>query len=153
MKSKKDPAPRSTNRKATHDYEIIDRFTAGLVLVGTEVKSLRERPASFADSHCIVSGGEAWLRGLHVAPYSHRPDGGHDPVRDRKLLLTKREIRRIAESVKTGGLTVVPLSVWFDDRGRAKTEIALARGKKTHDKRQSIKDRDQARETDRRVSL
>lgn len=143
-------AARSTNRRATHDYEVVEKVTAGLVLLGTEVKSLRERPASFADSHCLVSGGEAWLRGLHISPYSHRPDGGHDPVRDRKLLLHRREIRRLHDAVRVGGMTLVPLSIWFDDRGRAKAEIALARGKKVRDKRQSIRDRDAAREADRR---
>lgn len=150
MRKKRTDPPRSTNRRATFDYGVVETLTAGMVLVGTEVKSLRERPASFADCHCVVTGCEVWVRGLHISPYSHRPDGGHDPVRPRKLLLNRREIRKLHEAVRTAGLTVVPLSVWFDERGRAKADIALARGKKTRDKRQSIRDRDEARESDRR---
>ena len=120
-----------------------------MVLLGTEVKSLREGKASFADSYCIVHKNEIWVKSLHIAEYSHGTTNNHDPVRDRKLLLTKREIRRIAAQLKEKGFTLVPLRIFFSEKGLAKMEIGLARGKKLHDKRESIRKKDVEREMKR----
>ena len=120
-----------------------------MVLLGTEVKSLREGKASFADSYCVVHKDEIWVKSLHIAEYSHGTANNHDPVRDRKLLLTKREIRRIAAQLKEKGFTLVPLRIFFSEKGLAKMEIGLARGKKLHDKRESIRKKDVEREMKR----
>ena len=125
------------NRKARHEYEIEDTVEAGLALVGTEVKSCREGKANLADSYAIVKDGEAWLLQAHIAPYSHGNRANHDPMRARKLLLHRAEIERLAVKVTQEGRTLVPLRLYFD-HGLAKAEIAIARGKKLHDKRRSM---------------
>jgi SsrA-binding protein len=137
------------NRSAYHHYFIEAKYEAGMVLLGTEVKSLREGKASFNDSYCLVHKGEVWVKSLHIAQYSHGTVNNHDPVRDRKLLLQKREIKRIESKLKEKGCTLIPLSIFFNDKGLAKIEIGLAKGKKLHDKRETIKQKDVEREMKR----
>jgi SsrA-binding protein len=134
------------NRQAYYDYFIDEKYEAGMVLSGTEVKSLRQGKASFNDSYCIVHKGELWLKSLHIAEYSHGTANNHEPVRDRKLLLTKREIQKIESKIKEKGVTVVPLRIFFSEKGLAKMEIGLGRGKKMYDKRETIRQRDSQRE-------
>src|SRR6059058_2519491 len=134
-----------SNRKARHDYSILDTYECGLVLVGTEVKSLREGKASLADAFATVDGGEVWLRNLHIPEYVQGTWTNHTPRRTRKLLLHKGEILRLIGKTKEGGLALVPLSMYFKD-GKVKVELALAKGKKTYDKRQDLAKRDAQRE-------
>lgn len=136
------------NRSVFHEFFIDAKYEAGMVLLGTEVKSLRNGRASFNDSYCQIHQGEVWLKSLHIAEYSHGTVNNHDPIRDRKLLLKKREITRIAAKLKEKGYTIVPLRIFFKDR-LAKIEIGLAKGKKLHDKRESIKQKDVEREMKR----
>ena len=136
------------NRKARHDYSIEDVFEAGMVLTGTEVKSLREGRATLTDGYAIVEDGEMWLRGVHIPVYDLGTWNNHEPRRPRKLLLRREEIRRITNKTKEPGLTLIPLSMYFKD-GYAKIEIALARGRKSYDKRHAIAERESKRETDR----
>lgn len=136
------------NKKAYHEYFIDARYEAGMVLLGTEVKSIRENKVSFNDTYCLISDGEVWLKSLHIAEYSHGTGNNHDPLRDRKLLLEKKEIRKMAGKMKEKGYTIIPLRIYFKDR-LAKIEIGLAKGKKLHDKRESIKQKDQDREMKR----
>lgn len=138
----------ATNRRARHDYEIIDDFEAGIVLTGSEVKSLRAGKANLKDSFAHVRDGEVWLVGAYIAPYSFSREGGHDPERTRKLLLHRREIDRIAGTLAEKGLTLVPMRLYFKD-GKAKVQIGLARGKRTVDKRADIKKREHEREMER----
>ncbi len=138
----------ATNRRARHEYEILETVEAGLVLRGTEVKSLRAGQVTFKDSYATVRNGEAWLLACHISPYSHGTDANHDPERDRKLLLHARELSRLSGKIAERGLTLVPLRLYFKG-GRAKLEIGLARGKKLHDKRSAIREREVAREMDR----
>jgi SsrA-binding protein len=138
----------ATNRRARHEYEILETLEAGLVLRGTEVKALRAGQVNFKDSYATVRGREAWLLGCHISPYSHGTDANHDPERERKLLLHGREITRLTGKVAERGLTVVPLKVYFKN-GRAKVELGLARGKKLHDKRATLRERETRREMDR----
>ena len=140
----------ATNRKARHDYEILETYEAGLVLRGTEVKSLREGQVNFKDSYAAINGNEAWLIGCHIAPYHHGTDANHDPDRSRKLLLHRREIARLLGKTAERGLTLVPLRLYFKE-GRAKLEIGLARGKKVYDKRATIKEREAKREVAKEV--
>jgi SsrA-binding protein len=133
------------NRKARHDYAVLETFEAGLVLTGTEVKALRAGRASLVDAFAVITDGEAWLHGAHIAEYSQGTWTNHAPRRIRKLLLHKEEITKLIGTTKEGGLTLVPLSLYFKD-GRAKVEIALARGKKAYDKRQDLAERDANRE-------
>ncbi|MEO8432491.1 MAG: SsrA-binding protein SmpB [Acidobacteriota bacterium] len=140
--------PIASNRKAFHDYFIEDRTEAGLVLTGTEVKSLREGRAQLKDSYVHFRGGEAFLVGAHISPYGSGSWTNHEPERDRKLLLHKRELDRWAGAVARQGVSCVPLSLYFKG-SRAKAEIALVKGKKLHDKRDSIRDRELKREADR----
>ena len=135
------------NKKARHDYSIEDVFEAGIVLMGTEVKSLRAGRASLVDGFASIEDGEVWLRGVHIPEYAMGIWTNHEPRRPRKLLLRKEEVRRIAGKTKETGLTLVPLSLYFKD-GYAKVEIALDRGRKSYDKRQAIADRESKRETD-----
>ena len=137
------------NRQAFHEYLIEARYVAGIVLLGTEVKSLREGKASFNDSYCLINKGEMWVKSLHIAEYSHGTVNNHDPVRDRKLLLEKREIRNIEGKLKEKGFTLVPLRIFFNEKNIAKMEVGLAKGKKHHDKRESIKQKDVEREMKR----
>jgi SsrA-binding protein len=142
----------STNRRARHEYEILETIEAGLVLRGTEVKSLRAAGVTFKDSYATIKNGEGWLLGCHINPYSHGTDANHDPERDRKLLLHRREITRLSARIAERGLTLVPLRLYFKD-GRAKIELGLGRGKKLHDKRSSLRERDVKREMDQDASL
>src|SRR3954470_10382010 len=139
------------NKKARHDYAITDTYEAGIVLTGTEVKSLRAGRASLIDSYATIKDGEAWLHGVHIPEYTEGTWNNHTPRRVRKLLLKKGEIHRLIGKTKESGLTIVPLSLYFKN-GYAKVEIALARGKKTYDKRQALAERQATRETERAVS-
>ena len=139
-----------SNRKARHDYFILDTLEAGLVLKGTEVKSLRGGNANLQDSHAEVKHGEVWLLGMHISPYEHGSFDNHDPRRTRKLLLSKREIRRLITKVKEKGLTIIPLSVYFKGP-YAKIELAIAQGKKSYDKREALKQRDAKRDIAQRL--
>jgi len=138
----------ASNRRARHDYEILETFEAGIALAGSEVKSLREGRASLQEAYARIGNGELWLHGMHIPPYSFSRDGGHNPTRPRKLLLHRRELDRLEQRVSEAGLTIVPLRVYFSG-GLAKCEIALARGKKTYDKRQDQAARDAQREISR----
>lgn len=138
----------ATNRRARRNYTVLDTYEAGLVLLGSEVKSLREGKMELKDSYAEIRGGEAFLVGAHISPYGFAREGGHDPERERKLLLHRREIDRLAGAVAEKGLTLVPLQVYFKD-GKAKTELALAKGKTGVDKRQTLRDREHAREMER----
>ena len=136
------------NKKATHSYFIEERYEAGLVLQGTEVKSLREGRANLKESYAKVKDGEVFLYNCHISPYSHGNQLNHDPIRPRKLLLRRREIRKLFGKVAERGYTLVPLSMYFTN-GRAKLELGLGKGKKLFDKRQSLKERDASREMER----
>lgn len=138
------------NKKARHEYELLDKFEAGLALVGPEVKSLRDGKVSFKDGYVTLSHGEAWLVGVHIAPYANAGYAAPDPERRRKLLLNKRELHVLITKTEQKGLTVVPVRMYFK-KGRIKLEIALARGKQTFDKRDSIKKRDIERDTAREM--
>jgi SsrA-binding protein len=137
------------NRQAYHEYFIDAKYEAGMVLLGTEVKSLRDGRASFNDSYCQIHKGEVWVKSLHIAEYSHGTVNNHDPLRDRKLLLEKREIRKIEAKLKEKGYTLIPLKIFFNSKSLVKMEIGLAKGKKLHDKRESIKQKDVEREMKR----
>jgi SsrA-binding protein len=139
------------NRKARHDYHIDDTFEAGLVLTGTEVKSLRAGHASLIDGFAHIREGEAWLAGVHIAEYTEGTWTNHTPRRERKLLLHREQIQRLIGKTKEGNTTLVPVSLYFKD-GRVKVEIALARGKKTYDKRQALSERQSQREMQRALS-
>jgi SsrA-binding protein len=137
------------NRSIFHEYFIDAKYEAGMVLLGTEVKSLREGKASFNDSYCLIHKGEVWLKSLHIAEYSHGTANNHDPLRDRKLLLQKREIKKIEAKLKEKGYTLVPLRIFLNEKAFMKIEIGLAKGKKHFDKRETIKQRDVEREMKR----
>ena len=137
------------NRQAYHEFFIDAIYEAGMVLLGTEVKSLRSGRASFNDSYCLIHKGEIWVKSLHIAQYSHGTVNNHDPLRDRKLLLEKREIKKIEAKLKEKGYTLIPLRIFFNEKNLAKMEIGLAKGKKFHDKRESIKQKDVEREMKR----
>jgi SsrA-binding protein len=136
------------NRKARHDFTIEDTFEAGMVLVGTEVKSLRAGRASLVDGYALVEGGEIWLRGVNIPEYNEGSWTNHAPTRARKLLLNRQEINKIEGKLKESGLTLIPLSMYFLD-GKAKVEIAIARGRKNYDKRHAIAEKDAKREAQR----
>ncbi len=133
------------NRRATFDFAISDTFTAGLVLTGTEIKSIREGKASLADTFCYVDKGEVWVKNMYIAEYFYGSYNNHVARRDRKLLLNRKEIARLEKSGKEAGYTIVPLRLFINDRGLAKLVIGVARGKKEYDKRQSIKEREDKR--------
>jgi len=141
----------ATNRKARHDYTIEDTYEAGLVLTGTEVKSLREGRASLVDGYAFIEFGEAWLDAVHIPEYNQGTWTNHPPRRKRKLLLHKAQILKIQNKTKEGGYTIVPLSIYFSD-GRAKVEIAVAKGKREYDKRQALRERQDNREAARAMS-
>jgi SsrA-binding protein len=134
------------NRSAFHEFAVEDRLTAGMVLKGTEVKSIREGKVSFTDSYCFFHQGELWIKGLHIAEYRLGTSSNHIAVHDRKLLLTKKELRKWEQKIKEKGFTIVPLRIFFNENNLAKMELGLAKGKKIHDKRESIKHRDVERE-------
>lgn len=133
------------NRRATFDYAISDTFTAGIVLTGTEIKSIRQGKASLADTFCYVDRGEVWVKNMYVAEYFYGSYNNHNTRRDRKLLLSRKEIRALEKTGKEAGFTIVPLRLFINERGLAKLVIGVARGKKEYDKRQSIKERDDKR--------
>ncbi|MCQ2158346.1 MAG: SsrA-binding protein SmpB [Bacteroidales bacterium] len=145
----KSPGIHINNKKASFDYEFLEEYDAGIVLAGTEIKSLRAGKASLQDAYCYFSGGELYLRGMNIATYFWASWGGHDPLRDRKLLLTKKELRHLAQADKQKGLTIVAVRAYIADNGYAKVRIALAKGKKEFDKRASIKEKDLRREMER----
>lgn len=151
MKKEKDSGEKvvATNRKAFHDYHIEDRFEAGIILRGTEVKSLREGLVNLRDSYASVNHGEVFLHNCHINPYSHGNIMNHEPLRTRKLLLHQKEIIQLIGKTQQKGLTLIPLRIYFTPRGHAKVELALAKGKKQYDRRETIKEREAGREVER----
>lgn len=141
----------ASNRKARHDYHILDTFEAGLVLTGTEVKSLRQGRASLVDGYAFIENGEAWLDAVHIPEYGEGSWTNHSPRRKRKLLLHKQEIEKLWHKTREGGHTLVPLQLYFQD-GRAKVELALAKGKKDYDKRHALREKQDKREAERAIS-
>jgi SsrA-binding protein len=139
----------ATNRKAYHDYFIEEKFEAGIMLQGTEVKSLREGRVNLQDSYASVKGDEVFLHHCHISPYSHGNIMNHEPLRTRKLLLHRKEIDKLLGKTKQQGLTLIPLRIYFSKRGLAKVELGLAKGKKQHDRRETIKTREASREVER----
>ena len=133
------------NKRATFDYLILDRYTAGLQLFGTEIKSIREGKAGLADTYCTFVNGELWVKGMHIATYVFGTYNNHEAKRDRKLLLTKRELRKLQNAVKDTGKTIVPLELFIDEKGLAKLEIALCQGKHSYDKRQALREQEDKR--------
>ena len=139
------------NKRATWEYYIIDKIVAGIVLTGTEIKSIRQGKANLADSYCYFDGGELFVRGMHIAEYTYGTYNNHFAKRDRKLLLTTRELRKLFIKVKEKGMTIVPVLLFINDKGLAKLEIALAKGKHFFDKRESLKEKASKREIDRQL--
>lgn len=139
----------ASNRRALHEYEVLERFEAGIQLTGTEVRSLRENNCQLTDCYALIRNGEVWLHNLHIAPYSHGGYSNVDPDRKRKLLLHRREIRTLEQKTKERGLALVPLSIYFDENSRVKVELALARGKKLYDKRHTIAKKTATRDIER----
>ena len=137
------------NRKAAFEYFFIEEFTAGIVLTGTEIKSIRAGKASLVDTYCTIIRGELWVKGMSVSPYFYGSYNNHEQKRDRKLLLTRREINRLESATKQTGYTIVPTLIFIDQNGRAKVDLALCKGKKAYDKRQTLKDKEDRREMDR----
>ena len=137
------------NKRATFDYVISDTYTAGIVLTGTEIKSIRLGKASLVDTYCVFTGDELWVKNMYVAEYFYGSYNNHTARRDRKLLLERKELRKLKQSVKSPGFTIVPTRLFINEKGLAKLVIALARGKHEYDKRESIKERDDKREMDR----
>jgi len=138
------------NRKASFEYALLDHYTAGLMLKGTEIKSIREGKAAINDAFCFFEKGELWVKGLHIAEYAKASFFTHDPLRNRKLLLNKREVRKVTSSFKEG-MAIVPLKLFINNKGWAKLEIALAKGKKVYDKRETIKRRELERTLGRKI--
>jgi SsrA-binding protein len=134
------------NRQATFEFELLDKYVAGLVLKGTEIKSIREGKVNLQDGYCYFNNGELFAKGINITPYAQGTHYNHEAQRERKLLLKQMELRKLETKVEEKGLTLIPVRLFINDRGYAKLEIALARGKKTHDKRESIKERDIKRE-------
>ena len=137
------------NRRATFDYEISDTYTAGIVLTGTEIKSIRDGKAGLADTYVVIDNGEAWVKGMYVAEYFYGSYNNHASRRDRKLLLTRKELRKLARVAEDTGYTIIPLRLFISEKGLAKLVIGVARGKKAYDKRQSIREREDKRSLDR----
>ena len=137
------------NKKASFEYFFTDTYTAGIVLTGTEIKSIRAGKASLVDSFCVVYKGELWVKGMNISPYFYGSYSNHEAKRDRKLLLTKQELRRLADAAAQIGFTIVPTLLFIDERGRAKVNIAVAKGKKEFDKRQTLREKQDRREMDR----
>lgn len=138
-----------TNRKAKYEYTFIDEYTAGIQLQGTEIKSIRNKDVSIAEGYCTFKGDELYVLNMHIAPYEQGTHYNHEPKRERKLLLTRNELKKLKNKLKDKGLTIIPTRLFISDGGYAKLNIALAKGKKIHDKRDSIKDKDVKREMDR----
>lgn len=142
-----------SNRKAYHDYYFEDSYIAGMVLSGTEIKSLRAGKASFVDSYCFFNKGELFVKSLHISEYAYGTHTNHEPLQERKLLLTKRELRKLENKIKEKGYSIIPLKIFFNEAGWAKIEIGLGRGKKSYDKRDTIKARDVDRDVKRKYNL
>ncbi len=140
------------NRRATFDYEILERYVAGIQLFGTEIKSIRESKASLADSYCQFVGSELFAKQMHIAQYQFGSYANHEVFRDRKLLLTKRELRKLQKATKDTGKTIIPLKMFINDKGLAKLEIALCQGKHSYDKRQALREADDKREMSRALN-
>ncbi|PIP53673.1 MAG: SsrA-binding protein [Bacteroidetes bacterium CG23_combo_of_CG06-09_8_20_14_all_32_9] len=139
----------SKNKKAGFHYELFEKFVTGIILTGSEIKSIRQGKINFVDSYCIFINNELFIRSLHIAEYTHGGYANHVPVHDRKLLLKRSELNRIQRKVKEKGFTIIPISCFITEKGLAKLEIAISRGKKLYDKRETIKKKDRKRETDR----
>lgn len=139
------------NKKVSFEYFFVETYTAGIVLTGTEIKSIRQGKASLVDSYCYIHNGEIWVKGMNISPYFFGSYNNHEAKRDRKLLLTKKEIHKLQEATKQVGFTIVPTLVFIDAKGRAKVDIALAKGKKEYDKRQTLKEKEDRREMDRAI--
>ncbi len=139
------------NRRAEFDYALLDTYTAGIVLTGTEIKSIRAGKASLVDTYCIIIQGEVWVKNMYIAHYEHGSYNNHMERRDRKLLLNRREIRKIASALKAPGFTLVPTLLYIDENGRAKLDIAVARGKKEYDKRETLKEKEDRKQIAQRV--
>ena len=137
------------NKKASFEYFFVDNFTAGIVLTGTEIKSIRMGKASLVDTFCYINNGEIWVKGMNISPYFYGSYNNHESKRDRKLLLNKHEIKNLQEATKQVGFTIIPTLLVIDEHGRAKLDIALAKGKKEYDKRQTLKEKEDKREMDR----
>jgi len=137
------------NKRASHEFYLIQEFTAGIQLTGTEIKSIRDGKASLVDGYCTFTGNELFIRNMHISEYSLGTHYNHDPKRDRKLLLTKRELKKLAIKVKERGFTIIPILLFINEKGLAKLTIALARGKHAYDKRETLKQKDMQREMDR----
>ncbi len=149
MKKEKNNSVDIQNRKASFEYHFLDTIEAGIVLFGTEVKSIRQNGASISEAYCYISRGEMFIKSMHISMLKNVGDNQHDPLRERKLLLSKKEIRKLENELKNQGLTIIPVSLYTNKRGLVKIKIALAKGKKLFDKRESIKSKDIKRETDR----
>ncbi len=141
------------NRKVTFEYELIERFVAGMKLVGTEIKSIRNGKANLSDSYCQFYNGELFAKNIHISEYEMGTHFNHEAKRDRKLLLTRKELQKLEKKVKESGFTIIPVRLFINDRGLAKLEIALARGKKVYDKRETLKQKDARREIDRMMKI
>lgn len=139
------------NKKASFEFFFIETFTAGIVLTGTEIKSIRAGKASLVDSFCFINNGEIWVKGMNVSPYFYGSYNNHEAKRDRKLLLTKKEISKLTSATKQTGYTIIPILVFIDSHGRAKMDIALCKGKKEYDKRETLKAKEDRREMDRAI--
>lgn len=137
------------NKKAAFEYFFIEEFTAGIVLTGTEIKSIRAGKASLVDTYCTIIRGELWVKGMSISPYFYGSYNNHEQKRDRKLLLTRRELSRLESATRQTGYTIVPTLVFIDENGRAKVDLALCKGKKAYDKRQTLKEKEDRREMDR----
>lgn len=137
------------NRRASYEYELLDKYVAGMVLRGTEIKSIKEGKVNLQDGYCYVNNGELFVKGINITPYAQGTHYNHEPARERKLLLKKSEIKKVQSRMEEKGLTLIPTRLFVNDRGLAKLEVALARGKKLHDKRQSIREKDVRRELGR----
>ncbi len=137
------------NKKASFDYLLFDKYTAGMVLTGTEIKSIRKGKASLVDTYCYINNGEIWLKNMYIAQYEQGSYNNHVERRDRKLLLTRKEIRKIQQTVKSPGFSIIPILLYVDEKGLAKLDIQIARGKKEYDKRESLKEKQDRRDIDR----
>ncbi len=142
-----------SNRKAFHEYSFESKYTAGIVLRGTEIKSLREGKASFNDSYCLFNKGELYVKNLHIAEYAFGTYTNHEPMQERKLLLTKRELRKLETKIKEKGYSIIPLRIFLSESGYAKVEIGLGKGKKHYDKRETLRERDTERDIKRKYGI
>lgn len=137
------------NKKASFEYSFLDKYTAGVQLTGTEIKSIRDSKANISDAYCVFKENELWVKSLHISEYKEGSYNNHEPKRDRKLLLKKRELSNIKNETKDKGITIIPLRIFINDKGLAKIEIAVSKGKKNYDKREDLKEKDAKREIDR----